>query len=592
MMKNLPYATFMNEVEDFIADLSVEALKKIIMTFAEKQNIENRNEFLLYLRNFDKNLIKVDEFIDIKNINPDDFLSQINDFRNRIENGEFFNEELNQRAYDLEDRYYWNRAAYDAYSDDEIDFSNEEYVLEFEKFLEIAKSFFRKNDIETSYAAFDILFDIINNREYYREERFVYGFSFETVLDEDALREYKTIFLRCHLIKCENIDAFKNVYHELINEKDILLSDLIEIDRSPLPMLDEFNNGFISFLHDKPKYDNHLVDVLLVKGGIDEIKRYAYIYGAKHPGVFLYYYKYMKEEEKAQRVDLLNIILEGIHLIPEKYFVRSYLALDLIEIAKKMNDNKNLLVGCSAAFYSDPTIRNLTYFIDFILSEGLDSEGSKLKNYLGNKKITKNTNEYFDKYGSYLNHDNIFSLHVSIINKETLIIGLFLLFKIEHILKYFDTKEFLGFSSERKYIAIITSLMLKSLLKGANSIIVDELLDHYCYDDQSDEYDTLRKLVENRAKEVSLDKNDINEILDRIELLTVTRVSHILSNKLRGGYKSSCLLLVAYAEVKQILIEEGDDLVRKIDQKYKKFSAFRKYLKDFTYRSEVLSAVR
>ncbi len=58
--------------------------------------------------------------------------------------------------------------------------------------------------------------------------------------------------------------------------KEILLSDLVEIDRSPLPNLDQFIIGFIQFLSGHPKHDSHLIDALFVKGGKEEIKRYAY----------------------------------------------------------------------------------------------------------------------------------------------------------------------------------------------------------------------------------------------------------------------------------------------------------------------------
>ncbi len=95
--------------------------------------------------------------------------------------------------------------------------------------------------------------------------------------------------------------------------KEILLSDLVEIDRSPLPNLDQFIIGFIQFLSGHPKHDSHLIDAFFVKDGKEEIKRYAYEQGDKHPSVFLCYYEFAKEDKSAQ-ANRLNIILEGIPL--------------------------------------------------------------------------------------------------------------------------------------------------------------------------------------------------------------------------------------------------------------------------------------
>lgn len=110
-------------------------------------------------------------------------------------------------------------------------------------------------------------------------------------------------------------------------------------------------------MSEHPKYDPHLIDVLFIKGGKEEIKRYAYAHGDKHPSVFLYYYDFVKEDKPAQS-DRISTILDGIKIIPEEYAVRSRLGLDLVDIAKELNDKKNLLIGYSTAFYSDPTSRN------------------------------------------------------------------------------------------------------------------------------------------------------------------------------------------------------------------------------------------
>jgi hypothetical protein len=78
--------------------------------------------------------------------------------------------------------------------------------------------------------------------------------------------------------------------------------------------------------------------------------------------------------------------------------------------------------------------------------------------------------------------------------------------------------------------------------------------------------------------------------LTRIQQLTMKRVSHILSHKLSGGYDSSCLLLVALAEVKQLISKNGNDLINRMNERHKKYSAFRRPLKELTADREYVAS--
>jgi hypothetical protein len=79
--------------------------------------------------------------------------------------------------------------------------------------------------------------------------------------------------------------------------------------------------------------------------------------------------------------------------------------------------------------------------------------------------------------------------------------------------------------------------------------------------------------------------------LARFEKLAVERVRHILNNKFRGGYESSCLLLTACAEARQIVDRSGNNLVANIDKEFKRYTAFRRELKALTKESRVLATV-
>ncbi len=591
MIKNPTYATFMNEVENLISNQSEDELKQIILKLAEKQHAKDRNIFLDYIKSGSKLRSHPGEPADLPDVSPAQFIARIKEFEKRIRSGEFYDEEQSYRAYEREEHSHWRRDSYYDDIDDNIDFSDEEYVTEAVEFLDRAKQFFRSQDNQTALTAYEMLFDIFKNPEYYEgEEYFIYGFSFDEAIDNDFLKEHKTIYLRCQYLDCVDNNDFTDVNRTLCNENDIFLSDIIEIDRTQLPKLDDFITGFVHFLGAHPKYDQHLIDALFVKGGMEEIRRYAYANGDKHPAVFLYYYEFAKEDTATQG-DRLNIILDGIKIIPEKYMIRSYLGLDLVDIAKESNDKSNLLIGYSTAFYSNPTLRNLAFYIHFIVAENRTSDIEKLTDYLNTKEISRGEPYYFVIVRDQKYRD-IFSLEIAQIGTKALMVGKFLLDGVATFIDHIDPKSFLGFSGNKKYVAIIAALTLKAISRGSTAIVVDSLIDHYCLDVQSDEYGILKKMITDRSRALVLGEAFIQKALNKAESLAVKRVSHILTNKLRGGYDSACLLLVAYAEVKQLMTKEGNDLIRRIDSQYKRFSAFRKPLKSLTSKSGLLVSIK
>lgn len=588
-MKNLSYAQFMSEVETIISNLSEKGLKNRIMNFAEVQTAPERNNFLKVLKNELSTNICSDKEKANPQISPEKLIERIKNFEQRILGGEFFDEEENWKAMDKEEHSYWNK--YDDYND-EIDFSNKPYVLEAIELLEETKGFFRKNDIETAFEAYGMLFDIFEHPDNYEEECFVYGFSFKDAIDTEIYNEHKTIYLRClylDLAKKNNLNA---IYTFLANEEEILLSDIIEIARSPLPRLNEVSHGLIEYLKSNAKYDKLLIDILFIKGGMEEVKKFAYANGKNHPAVFLYYYYYAKEKELPQS-DLLQLILDGIKIIPQKYQTRSLLSLDLIETAKKTNDKKDIALGYSTAFYSDPTLRNLTYFLDFLALEYKENQHIELREYLSEKDIKKS-----DPYGViYFNRhhnlsEDIYSLNSSKIDSQTLIIGRYILEEPQTLLDLVKPKDYLGFSDSPKYIAVIVSLILKSISQSRDAVVIDLLVDYYCCDTTNEERIILKKLISNKANSLPDPQTYLIKPLGTIEKLSVNRVTHILENKLRGGYESACLLLVACAEAKQILTNNGNEFIQHIDNQFKRFVAFRKYLKDLTSMSKYLISVR
>ncbi len=580
-MKNPSFSKFMNKVESTIANLDENQLRNVLMRFAENTDANKRYAFLEQL---EASLASVESgglLSPALVTSPAELLEEINDFNQRILDGEFFDEELNQRAWENEEPGYWRE--YDDYED--IDFSSEEYVLVAKDLLERAKMFFRQKDLDTAYKAYKLLFDIFESPDYYDdEEYFVFNFSFKEALGSDVFAEHETIYLRCLYFNFEKENDFRSIYFELLKRK-ILFSEILEIGREPLPRQDEFIDGFVKFLQADAKNDRHIVDALLLRGGIESIRKLAYSLGEKHPPVFLYYYKYQKNQNIGQ-TEQKQIILDGLKIIPNRFKTKSILCNDLIEMARELKDNDLLLLGLSTAFYSMPSLKNLAYFMNFILSENNETEIHKLSKFLSEQNVKENS--YNFSFEILDSEDAIYSLDSYVVDRKTILLGRYILQGIQPLFHFIDAKEYLGFSGGKNYVAITCALTLKSISRNQDAFAIDLLLDHYCFDLDSPEYITLKNLV---SKKALSDSYVLTQSLQEIEKLAINRVAFILGNKKRGGYDSACLLLVACAEGKQILTRDGNNLIHQINTEYKRYSAFRQPLKSLTAKSKLLVSV-
>ena len=246
-MKNPIYAKFMDEVEHYISNLTIEELKNIIVNLAESQDQSDRNEFLKKLKatglsGKDTDVSKTGDVV-----SPQKLIKEIKNYQQRILDGEFFDEEASYMAYEREERSYYRNNYYDEF-DEDIDFSQEEYVLEAIEYLEQAKKLFRIHDIDNAYEAYDLLFDIFDKSAYYEDnECLIFGFSYEQAIGREVFKEYKTIYRRCHYLKIADTRNFDELFCKLCKDKDIMLTDIIEIGRTPLPYLDIFISAFIEY---------------------------------------------------------------------------------------------------------------------------------------------------------------------------------------------------------------------------------------------------------------------------------------------------------------------------------------------------------
>jgi len=590
-MQHPTYARFMNEVENIIKNLSRDDLVALILRLAENQHITLRNQFIVQLKN-SLSMCQVTDTEDVyqPELTPEEFFGQIEEFKQRIEDGEFFDEDENERAYYRDEHSYWRDNYYEDDDEGEIDFANEEYVTQMEEFLDTAQDFYHAGDVATALKAYEMLFQIMEDAENNAGETdFIYGFSYQKALDSLTYQENRIFFLRCQYLSALKTRNFEPLFQALIKENEINLTQINEIERDPLPEIALFVEQFIEFLHDKPRYDRHLVDALMIKGGIEAVKSFAYAHGSEHPPVVLYYFNYATENHFPQ-AEIKQFILDGINIIPAKYRSRELLSQELINIAKTTRDQPNLRIGYSSAFYSHPSLENLVRFFQYLQNKNLLQDQMQLKQYLQNKFADNHPAENYSSFSGSLS-PNVWNLEESKITSRTLIIGRYLFEGIEPLFDLIDPNVYLGFSRSNNHVAVTLALLLKTLAGAEPAIIVDTLISHYCLQRMESDAPLLQHLVAQKARENSLSREQCIKLLERAEILARKRVAKILGDKLRGGYDSACLLIVACAEVKQVLTQQGNQLIAEIDSEYRRFAAFRRPLKEFTRQSKVLRAV-
>ena len=329
-----------------------------------------------------------------------------------------------------------------------------------------------------------------------------------------------------------------------------------------------------------------LADALFVKGGMDLLKEFAYENGHKVPPVFLAYF-YEQKERESPAGELLRIVKDGLEIIPEKYASRSILSNELIAIAENNNDDVFLCTAYSTAFYSYPTLDNLNSFLGHITRHSNKKELARFELYIeSNKDVFSKQDTRYPVYGTI----DIYSFASVPVSKTDYILSAFILHGLGDLPEHIDTDKYLGFQGERRYIPVILSLLFKVLTKSEDARIIDALINHYCFDKAAYKYENLKQLIKAKSKSLIIDSRT-NEAFEKAEKIAVGRVRQILDKKLRGGYETSCLLLVACAEAKQINHKTGNRLIDEIDTEYKRFAAFRRELKVLTGHSRHLSTV-
>ncbi|MGF1584312.1 MAG: hypothetical protein ACFCUM_03245 [Bacteroidales bacterium] len=522
-MKQPTLSQFISQLKELIDDLSAEKLQEIIFKLGEHTRKENRLEFIWSINQVinghgDDSPIESDEQL------PDigHMLNRIEHYRTRMENGEFFDEERDYIEYHKSE--YGSYSHNDYWEDDEYDYSGEEYVIEMETFLDGAGRFYESGDYEAALKVYGSIFSIIDDCDYSSDEYFSCNFSFSEAFGENNYKMHKIRFLRVLYLNGFEYEQ-ESIFDMFSNQHSILLSDIADAEKEPLPGFAKFIADYIGYLLKQRGKPSQLIDAIFVKGGMEELKSFAYKMGNLIPELFLAYY-YELKERGADDDELLKIALDGIHLIPEQYPSRAELSKAVISAGEETNDKTLLLTGYSTAFYSKPELAELNDYLGYILKNSINDELEKFGLYLENQKDKMGNNQYISgiPYAKFEKHAQI--------SKRDYVLSIFILHGLKKIIPFNDYS-ILGFQGEKKHIAAIAALFLITLAMNSRAPVIERLVNKYCFDGDLEASNNLRMLIYEKALKEPVGELIMTE-LARCEKLAVERVRHILQNKLRG----------------------------------------------------------
>jgi hypothetical protein len=566
------------------SNLSSDKLQEIILKLGENTGKEERSEFV---RTVNQIIIKSesqDSLVEEKKPLPDiiDILIRIEDYRSRMENGEFFDADRDYiESHVTEYGHY--RYGYNDYEEEgDYDYSNEKFVTEMSSLLESAGRVYEGKNSKNALKVYEAIFSIIDDCDNTNDEYFSWNFSFSEALGENNYKMHKIRFLRVFYLNYIQSDQ-ELVFDLFSNQHSIQLSDIADAEKESLPGFVKFTTDYIGYLLKQQEKPNHLIDAIFVKGGMEELRTFAYKKGNIIPELFLAYYNESRDRGAGDD-ELLRIALDGINLIPEKYSPRVQLSKAVISRGEKTNDKNLLLTGYSTAFYSNPELAELNDYLGFIMQNSIKEELEKFELYLEYQKERINNKQ--SKSGVLMSVRLEKNKEISMKNY---LLSVFILHGLKDVIPYIDYS-ILGFQGEKKHIPAILALLLITITVHSDTPAIENLANKYCFDTDLKASSKLRRLIYEKASKETAGDHLMTE-LKRCEKLAIDRVRHILQHKLRGGYESSCLLLTACAEAKQISDRSGNILIANIDKEFKRYAAFRRELKTLTKESRVLAAV-
>ena len=170
------------------------------------------------------------------------------------------------------------------------------------------------------------------------------------------------------------------IFYEMISDlrrDKITLEEVMQHGDSELPDFRQFLTCLIPFVGDKTGYyaDRLFAEAVSLLDEAPAAAEYAKKYAAVHPGLYL---ELLENRKSADEKAMASIGFEAMKTIPEKYIMRSRVALKTAEYLIRANEDSSLLEMCYFTAYESDTSA-LNYLRVLLNGYGTETKRKELK---------------------------------------------------------------------------------------------------------------------------------------------------------------------------------------------------------------------
>ena len=495
---------------------------------------------------------------------------------------EALKESIEERIMSIENGNYWDEPDVwgdDGYYEEEPDYISEDQGEELGSFFDDAERLFLDDRLEGARKVYEALFNLIND---VKEDA-----SFSPFDDID-IREARARYCRCvyettnrgtrldEFIGAMEVDA-SNLYNE--NEYDEnypLMQDVIDAKPGKMEDLESLLPAWKKSLikrGTKGRPAGLLLETVNRLEGITGVSRLAKEWKNSQPQGYLFWLNILKKENDQKGI--IRVSTEGLKALKEGRS-RERVAEFMIDAANELNDAKHVLLGKRERFFSYMSDQNLLDLVAESTTQG--KRDSELDTVIKFFKARKSINEEKDLYARALLMAGKLNEAVAMAKKE------------KSVGWSYGNSAGIVFGSILSVLADHSEKAgtIKTLLSGyANNISVYS--ERFSIDDGKGTsfYGEIIKGLKQKEET----KSQAAEYLSWAEKIGKMRIDHIVSNKHRRAYERAAQVLGSLAEA-YIAMDKKSKAVKILhkyyNEKYNRFSAFRREVKAIVKNSDIL----
>jgi len=555
---------YLDTITGYCSTLSNEELTDIIISLAKDVPTSGRVGFLEKLRSYlpEHKVEVVPEAGVIEQI-----LNDIQALRESIE----------ERIESIEDGSYWED---DEYYDDDPDYVSEYQVEELEAFFDDAESLFlddRLGDARKVYGAiFSLISDIKEQADYLH-------------LNEIDIREARARYCRCvyeisdmdkrldEFVAAMEIDASVSHNENEYDENYPMMQDVIDARPGDIEGIESFFPAWKKLLTEKGTKGRPAVLLLEAVNrleGISGVSRLAKKWKNSQPQGYLFWLNILKEENNQKGI--ITVSTEGLKALKEGKF-RERVAELMIDAAGKLNDAEHLMLGKRERVFSHMSDQNLLDLVDEATKQNArDEELDTVINFFKARKS------------------------IDVDEKVLYVKTLLMSGKLDSAAAMAKNEKSVGWSYRSPAGVIFGSVLsvlaghsekagtIRSLLMGyANEKTVYSGRFSIDYDIGTSFYQEIIKGLKQKKDA----KSQAPECLSWAEKIGKGRIEHIVSSKHRAAYSRAAQVLGSLAEAYLAMDRKNkaiEILHEYYNEKYNRFSAFRREVKSVVMHSDLL----